>query len=143
MQVLTFEQARQAAQQLIEEKGRDYRYEFAGGFCVYVADDTPSCGVGHILFRLGVPLAVLRELDHGLGGSPGGSIGVSQPLFGRKLAEHGFKLSLDDGCRLALQKFQMRQDDGFPWGRCYDFAFANGADPGPLSVIFVDEAEEL
>lgn len=46
--------------EVVAEKGEDYVYErvasmHPGGSCRYRADDAPSCLIGHVLDRMGVP----------------------------------------------------------------------------------------
>ena len=58
----------------------DFIYEPPGGpdeSCKYVHDDAPSCLVGHVMSRLGLPLDILSARE---GVSPvqiGGALGIS------------------------------------------------------------------
>lgn len=78
----------------------DYVYEEIAGddSCLYVHNGAPSCLVGHVLFRLGLPLDVLSENE---GGSPGMSV-----------REFGISHRAADVLDIA----QARQDVGESWG---------------------------
>lgn len=59
-----------ALREVVAERGADYLYQAQGrpGNCVYVVtnargDLEPSCIVGHVLYRLGVPLSDMNGLD--------------------------------------------------------------------------------
>lgn len=48
------------------------RNEYGDMTCNYVQDGTPSCLVGHVLFRLGIPLTELSAFDVAGGASADG-----------------------------------------------------------------------
>lgn len=69
--------------------------------CVYQDQGRPSCLVGHVLNRAGVPLGRLEELD---------DRGVSARSLHEHLDQVGF-----DACRV-LSNAQLGQDSGETWG---------------------------
>ncbi|KAF4408621.1 hypothetical protein [Streptomyces lycii] len=69
------------------------------GSCQYVNNGAPSCLVGHVLHRLGVPLDVLREREGDK------ALHVARDL-----------LSVSDVTAGCLNRAQIRQDDGETWG---------------------------
>lgn len=88
----------------------DYVYEAPEeDGCVYVADGTPSCLVGHVLHRLGVSLEALSVLDMNGGlaawrAVPGVLDGVSGSTVDR------------------LWAAQTAQDNGDTWGEALEYA---------------------
>ena len=51
--MITLEDAKRALHEAVEEKGADYVYPRAGLTCTYAeADGSPSCIVGHVLYKL-------------------------------------------------------------------------------------------
>jgi len=58
----------ETAKMVVAERGADYVYKkptntFGVLTCLYVDQDQPSCLVGHVLHRLGVPLETLKSAD--------------------------------------------------------------------------------
>ena len=45
--------------EVVDEYGREYDYLAEYSTCVYVANGEPSCLVGHVAFRLGLPLETM------------------------------------------------------------------------------------
>lgn len=72
------------------------------GRCVYVSGGEPSCGVGHALVRLGIPVADLAQLD-------------SRDVSAGDLDTTGLVAFSDEATRLLLARFQEHQDSGVPW----------------------------
>lgn len=100
-------------------KGLDYVYpetEKYGGSCRYavsedhndygipVMGDTPSCVVGHVVFRL-AGVAGLHQLTEGAG-----AVVTLVPLMGNAASAEG------KAARIAAGAAQQLQDSGWPWG---------------------------
>jgi hypothetical protein len=93
---------------IVSEQGEDFIYQplpGTDGQCQYVHGDQPRCLVGHVLFRLGVPLDALRELDDGTGAN----IGVVDLAW-------ALNLDMPAEAQNALSAAQDRQDGGETWG---------------------------
>lgn len=77
------------------------------GRCVYVHNNSPSCGVGYALADLGFSIEVIAALDpvQSYGGIGASEIGI---LDGVPFTE---------GAGVVLEKFQGEQDQGMPWGQ--------------------------
>ena len=73
--------------------------EVGGTGCRYQYQRQPSCIVGHVLHRAGVPMDVLENLD--MSGSPAGSI---------------YGTVKDPDARTVLDAAQIKQDAGETWG---------------------------
>jgi hypothetical protein len=71
-----------------------------GDTCVYFVGDQPSCGVGHVLAKLGVTEVHPAE----------NSMGFS------KFPAREYGLRFTDEARGLLDRFQYFQDDKQPWG---------------------------
>lgn len=112
---LTRVRAEELLAELVTEFGADYVYEPPDGTaCVYVWDGEPSCGVGHVLYRAGVPLDVLRAVDGTY------VAGVHEAVVFEDFAEPA---ALD-----LLSDFQDGQDASVPWGEALRRALA----PAPV-----------
>ncbi len=108
-------------QAVVDEAGHDFRYDmrpdtFAGmgTACFYVNPETnePDCIVGRVLYRLGVPLDVLRTND--LAGNPTCTVG--------RFSLEGSPVQLDDRILGLLRAAQQTQDRHAPWGECLEEA---------------------
>ena len=85
----------------------DYVYDKPDGNCSYEVGGKPSCLVGHAMFRLGMPLDLIRRCDRA------GAIGHVLDEFGGEFDESGD----DKGVyRTLLVWAQGGQDSGLPWG---------------------------
>lgn len=114
---LTLNKAVEITNSLIEEFGEDYVYPPArvGAACTYVKDEAPSCLVGHILHKVGVPLGRLKVADVA---SYGTSEGADR-LIG-SLIEEGV-VHLEPKAREFLVQVQANQDAGETWADSRDF----------------------
>ena len=85
----------------------DYVYEKPADGCAYEVDGKPSCLVGHAMFRLGMPLDLIRRCD---------SVGAIGHVLDELRGE--FDESGDDKgvYRTLLEWTQCAQDSGKPWG---------------------------
>jgi hypothetical protein len=96
---------------LVEEFGSDHVYvKGAYGKCDYVRDGKPSCIVGHVLAKVGVPIERLEAADKYVFGG-----GVSARSLLRDLKEDGV-LQCDESVRALLSEAQSAQDSLTPWG---------------------------
>lgn len=107
---LTLERTKQLLEEAVAEKGTDYVYADPwgnsptgdGGMpCYYVHDDQPGCIVGHVLYKAGVPLDALFEVEH----SP-----ADQAVAGLD------GLDVETWVYSLLRNVQRQQDMGVPWG---------------------------
>jgi hypothetical protein len=117
---LEFDKAKLLLQDVVDEFGRDYKYDFGATEetklygCLYFMDDTtPGCIVGQVLARLGVTRSSI------------GSMNVSTNV--ENLRQRGF-LNADDKTVDLLARAQAQQDDGKTWGAALDFALSTVED---------------
>lgn len=108
---LTYARALVLLREVIAEKGEDYVYprrdarDVGHGVvvtCFYAEYDQPSCIVGHVLHRAGVPLDQMAVIE---GLTPVDD--AARPWF----AEHA-----DDDARRLLNEVQANQDEQHSWG---------------------------
>jgi hypothetical protein len=96
--------------EVVDERGEDYVYQRPDEMvCMYAEGDDkdgyrPSCGVGMVLAKVGVPVDVLILLDK-----------AGDPDFVRVLL-HEANLRLTSGAEWVLRSFQTSQDSGFQYG---------------------------
>lgn len=97
---------------LVAEYGEGFVYKKhpGGNWCTYVHEGKPDCGVGHVLFRLGVPLERLIKAD---GEECGQSVSADGLID--LLTEEGVA-KFEPGVRYMLTRFQHLQDAGMSWG---------------------------
>lgn len=106
MKTITAATALEALREVVSEEGSDYIYpdKSPSGSCYYIkpgTKDTPSCGVGRALRRLGVSIDFLR-------GAEGVGAWSLSNLHSNITSE---------ACEV-LSKFQEYQDELRPWGFC-------------------------
>lgn len=116
---LTDKTARDATttlRQVVDSKPDNYRYRDDHEVCVYVGDDydAPACIVGHVLYRWGVPLAVM----HGCTGSVA------------SLSKYGILLSKEVQAVLTAAQTAQDMDRLLTWLQAYHIAVN-------VSLIFV------
>lgn len=114
MSTVTLEDARTAIQKVVAGR-EDFRYTDGRDIerkCSYVGDnprvEEPGCIIGTALFALGVPYAVLSELD-----TIGDSI-ISDERVLFTLGAHGYDLNED--VVAYFDAIQWEQDRGSVWG---------------------------
>ncbi len=89
-----------ALREVVEEAGSDYQYPGdAGSPCFYVVAGRPSCLVGRVLHKLGVPLGILSSYEN------------SSPT--QMTVQH---CGLHGVARVVLANVQGMQDARRPWG---------------------------
>lgn len=113
---------------LVADYGEDYVYDQerlggVGQLCVYTDGEKPSCIVGHVLFRAGTPLNVLKAIDFG------GVVDEDGELHTGSLADTNIwedevqswlnanGIVLSEAAMDILGRVQRMQDDGVPWGK--------------------------
>jgi len=100
------QQAIESLRHIVQAKGPEFVYSSpAGSSCVYAYDGQPSCGVGQALAHLGVPLAVVAELDTANCGTGISALSMATPLH-----HHGVHVT-PQAARVFSQ-FQVVQDRG-------------------------------
>ena len=110
--------------EILGEFGHDYVYPGSEhGDCKYVRDGKPSCLVGHVFFRAGVPLEDLEWLDVRPIGSCSdpacdcdGTEGTNAGEAPKYLKQRGIELEFNSGIGAALDSVQRAQDAGMTWG---------------------------
>lgn len=101
------EQLSQIMTEIVNEAGRDFVYRNHNySNCTYLKDDVPDCLIGRVLFRLGIPLEVLQEMDENI-------IAISS-------AEGPDLTGLSTSACDLLGVAQMKQDQGQNWGDALD-----------------------
>lgn len=115
--LITVEQLGRALAEVVAEAGSDYQYVTDTGTeirgrCVYQRDGAPSCMVGHALFKLGVPVDVLAQLD--VASEDGEPCAIDDSDAYSVLSDAGFVLDSEAAERAAMA--QTKQDSGWTWG---------------------------
>lgn len=99
---------------VVKEYGEDYVYPPAqsGDNCRYVIDDKPSCLVGIVLARLGVPITHLKAGD-----ASEGHFGATADDLIPRLQWAGV-VNFEEPRKVAhaLRQAQYSQDLGYSWG---------------------------
>lgn len=119
---ITFAKVRRVVDEIIAEVGNDFQYFDTENCnpdsgCVYVhpkypvdgVEDTPGCLVGRILFKLGVPLSVMRENNWDTG---------SNSLLDKLVCRETIKFddnSNEGFIRRYLNELQSSQDNQATW----------------------------
>lgn len=85
------------------------------GACVYVHEGEPSCIVGHVLVRMGVPT---EHLDFDVPDNIPTAIGLLSRLEETGLVD----VNSDDAW--VLERAQREQDSGVPWGKAVKMALS-------------------
>ncbi len=109
---ITYESALEALKAAVAEKGEDYVYAWVDYKCVYSHNGKPSCGVGHVLHRLGVDTEGFEHTT------------MNTKMFD-SLAYRLRDLSVITITQSAidlLREFQNCQDEGRTWGEALDIA---------------------
>lgn len=116
--MFTLEQVRNTAEEVVLGN-EDFVYTDSNTECQYAKDGHPSCLVGKILFKLGVPIQNLEVLDtKGIcGDSPSFMSGYSLDY----LESIDFTFD-DDGVIGYLDNLQSEQDSGTSWGKALEKA---------------------
>ena len=111
--IVTRDRVVEVTKQVVAEHGMEHVYEKPmvnrlGGemaMCLYVHNGRPSCLVGHVLHRLGVPLDVLAQGDDQ---SQDASSMCYEVLYNTDFA--------DEMIASFLSTVQATQDAGYTWG---------------------------
>lgn len=110
-QPFTLDDVLQAANEVVNEKGHDYVYDPSknpDGGCVYAVHGTPSCLVGHVIYRLDPAIfAGLAKWERQEGSE------AASHLRKRGWLPGDF---WTDEAEFAMQRGQDSQDAGEPWG---------------------------
>lgn len=124
MYTITEDNVREHFTAILADKGAEYTYTTTGraGSCVYVDDNGPSCIIGQLLSRVGVPLDVIAHLDDRvmLEDEEGteyeaGDTALSSLIDGNVL--HGFGIEIqDEHLETVLKQAQDEQDQGVHYG---------------------------
>mgnify|MGYP003441213565 CR=1 FL=1 len=117
----TLDDVLNATRKIVEEKGGDYRYDPEGHGCLYAADGTPSCLVGHVINALDPEAFTIlagMEADRSM------SMPAVELRDGDWLAEDFWS----DDAEVAMQAAQDAQDSGLTWGQAVYAAENLGAD---------------
>jgi hypothetical protein len=112
MIIITPEVALDTLREVVAEAGEDYTYPPAmkGEACTYVAGGKPSCLIGRVLFKLGVPLERLEEADRAQGGTGEPAFELLGTLKGEGVVD------VDLDVRHLFSEAQFAQDNGSCWG---------------------------
>lgn len=104
--------------EIISKKGEDFVYRTSyGQTCVYVQNGEPSCLIGQLFHRWGVPLVVLAQYDKS-DSNDAGSVG-------EELEDEGY-FTLEYGVLDFLVTVQGYQDATYvTWGEALDAALGN------------------
>lgn len=106
---------------IVARKGENYIYEplkkgsFINNGCFYHDEGEPSCGVGHVLHRIGVTIQTLRDMD----ADHNTNIGDQYSRLARD-----YNITFDRGAMALMESFQDDQDQGINWGRCLEDGIA-------------------
>jgi hypothetical protein len=104
---LTLDRVMPVLREVVAERP-DFVYEEPDGgtTCYYVWEDCPSCLVGHVLHRLGVPLEVMAERNTAQVHARGFAAAVGLTWLATRALKHA----------------QDQQDAGEPWSAALDAA---------------------
>ncbi len=102
---ITKDRALELLREIVAEYGEDWVYASRddGTTCTYTRQGQPSCLIGHVLHRAGVPIEHLATLDRG-----------DTPSIGTTTVDWGIEITPD--ARRVLGVAQHAQDDGSSWG---------------------------
>lgn len=119
---LTYDNVKRLMRDAVLERGKDYTYPAeemlsSGKGCAYAVYENglprgPSCIVGNVLVRAGLPVSALPQFENR------GAYMVVTELADRGRAEVDHHAAID-----ALDTAQMRQDHGETWGEAFAAAF--------------------
>lgn len=118
-------EAMQLSKEIVDDFGPDFTYRNSdiedwtpGDPCHYVhgGEDydeplTPGCIVGHVFYRLGIPLEDMNTKS------------MDGAFASRAASWLGIKLGQQT--ELFLNRLQVKQDQGAPWGECLQNAIAS------------------
>lgn len=96
---------------MVAAKNPDFTYEEPTGAasCVYVHEGRPSCLIGHALWNLG-------HIDSSIEGKRFGGNYVNGEDV--RVVLSWLNLEIDQSEKDWLERVQVRQDNGEPWGHC-------------------------
>lgn len=105
----TLDDVLNAARKIVEEKGGDYVYNTEGHGCVYAANGSPSCLVGHVIHALDP--AAFSLVEEWEAESKGSETALS-------LRKRGWlpKDFWTNDAEKVMQAMQDSQDEGNNWG---------------------------
>lgn len=115
--MFTLEQVRNTAEEVVLGN-EDFVYTDFNSKCTYAKNGQPSCLVGKILFKLGVPIQNLEVLDTK-------SLCNDSPCFMWKSSLdylESIDFTFDDRVITYLDKLQSQQDNGTSWGKALEKA---------------------
>lgn len=107
----TYEDLLPRLRAIVAEEGEDFVYgrrrdEDNNVGCYYQWNGKPDCGVGRVLYRLGVPIETLQAMDRS-----GETISQHYP---RLRQDHNIWFS--PAAEALMESFQQDQDEQVPWG---------------------------
>ncbi len=110
--IITYESALEALKAVVAEKGEDYVYAWVDRNCLYTHNGKPSCGVGHVLHRLGVDIERFEGTT------------MNAQTFDRVAYNlNDFSVTkITQSAIDLLREFQLQQDDGRTWGEALGIA---------------------
>jgi hypothetical protein len=137
---IDFEQAKALLSEVVKEAGEGFVYKDS---CVYESLGEPSCMVGRVLAKAGVPVETLRLMDRVDKWSPVDEYGerlYSATDFATVVQSGKFsdRFTVDRGALELLHEAQARQDNRDPWGEAQTAALA----VAEAAVIFEDNGDE-
>lgn len=93
--------------EIVSEYGDDHVYEAPMDRCVYVHGGQPSCLVGKMLHKVGIPLEKLEKFD--LDNGTPAAMAISCLM-------QADVIDVSSEAIQALSEVQSTQDAGYPWG---------------------------
>lgn len=128
MEHISLRRAKELVIDIVDAAGDDYVYERLPvsprvedisdvGECRYEENGHPSCLVGHVLFRAGVPVADLMALD-----SEGVDAGQLHGKVFVAAQDAELEFDVDPDAAQMLMRVQGMQDSGSTWGECAEVA---------------------
>lgn len=118
---ITLDDAMRTLREVVAEYGRGHRYikplikAIDGGYgfipaCVYTHNYCPSCLIGHVLHRLGVPVGEHKYYNR---------VGIASLAWD---CEYGQRAFFEPEAVGVLERAQGVQDNGISWGAALDAA---------------------
>lgn len=106
----TYEDLLPRLRAIVAEEGEDFvygqRHDGDNIVCCYQWNGKPDCGVGRVLYRLGVPIETLQAMDR--------SSETISYHYPRLRQDHNIWFS--PAAEALMELFQQDQDEQVPWG---------------------------
>lgn len=97
---------------------------------VYVEKGLPACIAAQVMFDLGIPIGMIKQLDRELSGSGGVILRLSENILRRRFTSAAWML---------LDEVQRENDSGRSWGGVVSFVLGRGENANRRYYRFAEE----